>query len=63
MITKISESIGRAHARFFTFIGEKAKTSKLFAILLTLVVLYEICEHILGPTLAALWATGHITFN
>ena len=63
MITKLAEKISNFHSKFFMYLGNKAKTSKLFALILTLMALYEICEHILGPTLAALWATGHLTFN
>ena len=60
MIVKIADKIGELHARFFNWVGDKAKTSVWFAVLLTLIALYEICEHILGPTIAFLWATGQL---
>ena len=45
------EKIGRFHSKIFGTLSEKAKTSKLWAILLSLAVLYEIVEHIVWPIL------------
>ena len=47
----IVQIIGIAHSRFFGFLSMKAKTSKFWAILLTLAVLYEIIEHLVYPLL------------
>jgi hypothetical protein len=63
MITKLAETIGKAHGKFFSYLSSKAQTSKLFALLLTIVALYEIFEHIFVPIVAALWASGNITVN
>ncbi len=43
--------LGRDPESFNKFLSEKAKTSKFWAILLTLAVLYEIVEHIVWPIL------------
>ena len=45
------QSIQRFHSKIFGILSEKAKTSKLWAILLSLAVLYEIVEHIVWPIL------------
>ena len=47
----IVQKIGKVHSRVFGFLSEKAKTSKWWAILLSLAVLYEIVEHIVYPIL------------
>jgi len=47
----IVQKIGKAHSRFFGFLSMKAKTSKFWAILLSLAVLYEIVEHLVYPLL------------
>ena len=61
MIVKIANEIGRAHSKFFTWLGQKAETNPWWAVALTAWALYEIGEHIAGPVLAVLWATGHVT--
>ncbi len=48
---KLISKIGQFHSRVFGYVSEKAKTSKLWAILLTFLVLYEIVEHIVYPIL------------
>lgn len=45
------KSIQRFHTKIFGTLSEKAKTSKWWAILLSLAVLYEIVEHIVWPIL------------
>ena len=50
-MNKIIQKIGKTHARIFGYVSEKAKTSKWWAIALTLLVLYEIVEHIVYPIL------------
>jgi hypothetical protein len=45
------QKIGKAHSRFFGFLSMKAKTSKFWAILLSVAVLYEIVEHVVYPIL------------
>ena len=47
----IVQKIGKAHSRFFGFLSLKAKTSKFWAILLSVAVLYEIAEHVVYPIL------------
>ena len=47
----IVQKIGKVHSRFFGFLSMKAKTSKFWAILLSLAVLYEIVEHVVYPIL------------
>jgi len=43
--------IGNLHSRAFGYVSHKAKTSKMWAILLTLLVIYEIIEHLVYPWL------------
>ena len=43
----IITKIGLWHSKIFETLSRKARTSKFWAILLTLAVLYEIVEHIL----------------
>ena len=50
MKTLISK-IGQLHSRVFTYVSHKAKTSKMWAILLTFLVVYELIEHIVYPIL------------
>ena len=50
-MNKIIQKIGRWHSKIFETLSKKAKTSKLWTILLTLAVLYEIIEHIVWPIL------------
>jgi len=48
---KLIAKIGQLHSRLFGYVSEKAKTSKWWAILLTVLVIYEIIEHIVYPIL------------
>ena len=50
-MNKIMKKIGLWHSKIFETLSKKAKTSKLWTILLTLAVLYEIIEHIVWPIL------------
>ena len=50
-MNEILQRIQRFHSKLFTKLSEKAKTSKWWAILLSLAVLYEIVEHIVWPIL------------
>lgn len=50
-MNKIIAKIGSYHARFFGWVSEKAKTSKIWAIVLSLLVIYELIEHIVYPIL------------
>ena len=45
------QKIGNLHSRLFTYVGEKAKTSRVWAVVLTLLVIYELIEHIVYPIL------------
>lgn len=43
--------IGQWHSKVFGYVSKKAKTSKIWAIALTLLVIYELIEHIVYPIL------------
>ena len=47
----IVQKIGKWHSKVFGYVSKKAKTSKWWAIALTVVVLYELVEHIVYPIL------------
>ena len=55
----IIKKIGLWHSKIFSSLAEKAKTSKWWAILLTLAVLYEIVEHVVYPILVPYLAYMH----
>ena len=46
---KFMSKVQKVHAKFFGFLAEKAKTSKWWAILLTVAVFYELLEHLVWP--------------
>jgi len=50
-MNKIIAKIGNYHSRFFAYVSSKAKTSKIWAIVLSLLVVYELIEHIVYPIL------------
>jgi len=50
-MNKIIAKIGSYHSRFFVYVSNKAKTSKIWAIVLSLLVVYELIEHIVYPIL------------
>ena len=52
----IIEKIGKWHSRVFEYVSKKAKTSRLWAILLTALVFYELVEHLVYPWLVPLLA-------
>ena len=62
MIVKLANKIGQAHGKFFMWLGHKAETNPWWAVALTVWALYEIGEHIAGPVMAVLYATGHLSF-
>jgi|TARA_R110000822_G_scaffold62361_5_gene153823 hypothetical protein len=43
--------IGKLHSKLFGYVSKKAKNSKAWAIFLTILVIYEIVEHIVYPIL------------
>jgi len=47
----IIRRIGLWHSKIFDSLSKKAKTSKFWAIVLTLAILYEIIEHVVWPIL------------
>ena len=47
----VVQKIGKWHSRVFGYVSKKAKTSKVWAIALTLLVIYEIIEHLVSPIL------------
>ena len=63
MIVKFANKIGQLHGKFFMWLGRKAESNPWWAVALTVWALYEIGEHIAGPVMAVLYATGHMTFN
>jgi hypothetical protein len=62
-IVNFANGLGRMHGKFFMWLGGKAETSPWWSLALTLWALYEIGEHIAGPAIAVLYATGHITIQ
>ena len=48
---KLISKIGNIHSRVFGYMSKKAKNNKIWAIALTVLVLYEIVEHIVYPIL------------
>jgi len=50
-MNKIIAKIGSYHSRFFGWVSDKAKTSKVWAIVLSLLVIYELIEHVVYPIL------------
>lgn len=47
----VVQKIGKWHSRVFGYVSKKAKTSKVWVIALTLLVIYEIIEHLVYPIL------------
>jgi hypothetical protein len=62
-IVNLANYIGRAHGKFFLWLSHKSEQNPWFAFFLTIMALYEVCEHLLGPTLAVLFATGHLNIK
>ena len=58
-MTALIKKIGSYHARFFAFVSHKAKTSKMWAVLLTVFVIYEIIEHTVWTFLVPYLAYQH----
>ena len=50
-MNKIISKIGLWHSKIFSKVSEKARTSKVWAIVLSLLVVYELIEHIVYPIL------------
>jgi len=50
-MNKIISKIGLWHSKIFAKVSDKAKTSKVWAIVLSLLVVYELIEHIVYPIL------------
>lgn len=53
---KIAEYISSFHHKMFAYVSERAKASVWFAILLSLMALYEVFEHIVIPVALIVWA-------
>tara|TARA_Y100000310_G_C20049035_1_gene519691 strand:- start:108 stop:293 length:186 start_codon:yes stop_codon:yes gene_type:complete len=47
----ILRKIGLWHSKIFGTLAEKARTSRFWAVVLTLAVIYEIIEHVVWPIL------------
>jgi len=60
MIVRFANYIGQLHAKFFLWLGLKAQSNPWWAVALTVWALYEIGEHIAGPVMAIMYATGHL---
>ena len=52
----IVDKIGKWHSRVFEYVSKKAKTSRLWAIILTALVIYKLIEHLVYPWLVPLLA-------
>jgi hypothetical protein len=50
-VKTLVNKIGQWHSKVFGYVSKKAKTSKIWAIALTLLVIYELIEHIVYPIL------------
>jgi hypothetical protein len=59
-MVKIAHAVGRSHAKFFMWLGKKSEENPWFSVLLSLLALYEVAEHLLGPAMALLFASGHL---
>jgi len=55
-MSKLIDKIGKLHSRLFNYVSEKAKTSRTWAIVLTILVIYELIEHLVYPWLVPLLA-------
>jgi len=53
---KLIDKIGKLHSRLFDYVSKKAKTSRLWAIILTVLIIYEVIEHLVYPWLVPLLA-------
>lgn len=62
-IVAFSNNIGKWHAKFFMWLSHKAETHPIWAWALTFWAIYEIVEHIAGPAMAILYATGHLVIK
>jgi len=51
MFKNLVVKIGQLHSKFFGYVSKRAKTSKVWAIALTFLVIYEIIEHVVYPIL------------
>ena len=50
-MNSIVQRIGKWHSKVFGYVSKKAKKSKVWAIALTVLVIYELIEHIVYPIL------------
>lgn len=50
------QKIGKLHSRAFSYVSAKARTSRVWAIALTILVIYELIEHLVYPWLVPLLA-------
>lgn len=50
----IVEKIGALHSKVFTYVSKKAKTSRIWTIALSVLVIYELIEHLIFPWLVPL---------
>jgi len=50
-VKTLVNKIGQWHSKVFGYVSKKAKTSKIWAIALTLLIIYELIEHIVYPIL------------
>ena len=57
----VIERLGQWHSKVFSYVSEKAKTSKIWAVALSVLVVYELIEHLVFPWLVPLLA--YMTFG
>ena len=48
---KFIAKLGHYHGKLFSYVGKRAQESKWWAILLTIIIIYEFIEHIVYPIL------------
>jgi len=48
---KFIHKLGHYHSKLFAYVGRRAQESKWWAILLTIIIIYEFIEHIVYPIL------------
>jgi hypothetical protein len=63
MIVKFAKWIGSKQSQLFTWLAKKSETNPLWACVLTIWALWEICEKITTPLMAFLYFTNHLFFN
>lgn len=56
MLMNLVQRIGQYHAKALNWVADRAKDSKIWAVVLTIFVIYELVEHLVFPWLVPLLA-------